>query len=522
MASEAKMYLITTRPGIKRDGTTLDGDFYSDGEWVRFQRGKPRKIGGFRQISNTLTGIVYGCNTATQNNLLYVHCGSANNLEQLQVTLQSPLGGTLVDRTPVSFVNNPNNMWQFDQIWDAGGSDVTLLVAHAAPNLSVIDSDTEAAVYSGDVFDTAVLTEIDLSAITTSGFSGVSGGVCALHPYLTVFGSNGFFAWSVENTPTDFTGVGSGQANVTAGKILKGFQVKAGTGNTPAGLYFATDSLIKVNFIGGDAVFNFDLVASGYSILSANSVVEYDGIYYWIGIDRFLVYNGQIREVPNEMNLNFFFDNLNYDQRQKVWGVRVPRYGEIWWHFPYGDSEECNHVIILNVREGTWYDTPLDGRSSGAPASVFQYPIAFDTNLSETGMVRLWQHEYGVDKVEGGSILAIKSSFTTSNLSFAVEGIVGQEPVGIDRNIYIERLEPDFILEGSLAFQIFGRAYAQNDLNESEIFTIDSDTPYINARAEYREMYFQFTSNEAGGDYQAGLNIIKASIGSGRPAQTTG
>ena len=73
MAQSSKIYQITTNPGIKRDGTQLDGNFYSDGQWVRFQRGRPRKIGGYRQMNSSITGLVYGCDVATQNNILYVH-----------------------------------------------------------------------------------------------------------------------------------------------------------------------------------------------------------------------------------------------------------------------------------------------------------------------------------------------------------------------------------------------------------------------------------------------------------------
>ena len=45
---------IRSEPGVKRDGTRFEGDFYVDGQWVRFQRGLPRKIGGYRAISKYL------------------------------------------------------------------------------------------------------------------------------------------------------------------------------------------------------------------------------------------------------------------------------------------------------------------------------------------------------------------------------------------------------------------------------------------------------------------------------------
>ena len=51
-----KVFALDTKAGIQRDGTVFDMDFYTDGRWVRFQRGRPRKIGGYREIVNDFAG----------------------------------------------------------------------------------------------------------------------------------------------------------------------------------------------------------------------------------------------------------------------------------------------------------------------------------------------------------------------------------------------------------------------------------------------------------------------------------
>ena len=33
-----KVFSIDTLPGVQRDGTFLDKNYYTDGKWVRFQR----------------------------------------------------------------------------------------------------------------------------------------------------------------------------------------------------------------------------------------------------------------------------------------------------------------------------------------------------------------------------------------------------------------------------------------------------------------------------------------------------
>jgi hypothetical protein len=57
---------ISSKPGIKRDGTKFEGDQYVDGQWVRFQRGLPRKIGGYRSINKFLRGLPRALHEYTQ------------------------------------------------------------------------------------------------------------------------------------------------------------------------------------------------------------------------------------------------------------------------------------------------------------------------------------------------------------------------------------------------------------------------------------------------------------------------
>ena len=55
-----KVFALDTKAGIQRDGTVLDKQFYNDGQWVRFQRGRPRKIGGYREMTNEFDGYSRG------------------------------------------------------------------------------------------------------------------------------------------------------------------------------------------------------------------------------------------------------------------------------------------------------------------------------------------------------------------------------------------------------------------------------------------------------------------------------
>ena len=97
--------VLRSQPGIKRDGTKYEGDFYVDGQWVRWQRGLPRKMGGYRSTQKYLQEISRGFSTFTQQNYIYCHSGSDNYLERF--TIDSTGNSSIVtDRTPVASISS--------------------------------------------------------------------------------------------------------------------------------------------------------------------------------------------------------------------------------------------------------------------------------------------------------------------------------------------------------------------------------------------------------------------------------
>jgi len=362
---------IQSQPGIKRDGTKFEGDNYVDGQWCRFQRGLPRKIGGYRSINKYLHGLARALHEYTQNLLTYVHAGSATHVEQFYVDGNFNTS-VITDRTPTAgYVYSPDNMWQFAVAYDTTNGNQ--IVGQVAPNLQCICNSVGGQLFIGDLLGSAPLTQV---TTVPANFSA-TGGVVALPPYTFVYGNDGYVAWSIPNGPDDFTGTGAGNAYITGQKIIRAMPLRGGPGNSPSGLFWSADSLIRGSYVGGTQVFQFDTISTQSSILSANGVIEYDGIFFWPGSDRFLMFNGVVREVENNLSLNFFFDNLNAQYRQKVFAFKVPRYGEIWWCFPKGNSTEPNHAVIFNVRENTWYDTalPNGGRGAGLFPAVFRRPF---------------------------------------------------------------------------------------------------------------------------------------------------
>ena len=727
-----KVFALDTQPGIQRDGTLFDKQFYSDGQWVRFQRGRPRKILGYRVISDQISGPSRGIWVNSQNSFTSIFSGYADGLQVLTID-NNGVGAGVGTFTLANFTASPLNLWQFDGFYDVAGTGLQSIVAHPGQNLAAIDNDNNTPVLIGDitglnmsqvgvftdsVTTTALSNTITLAAanpligagqtITGTGIpanttvvsvvtttvtisnnataSGtvtatfnnnvsVSGGLVSLHPYLFVYGNNGLIKNCSAGNANDWVSADANETNVATGKIVQGLPVRGGS-NAPSGLFWSLDSLIRVSFIGGTGTppqyWRYDIISSQSSILSSQSAIEYDGIYYWCGVDRFLLYNGVVKEIPNNMNQNYFFDNLNYDQRQKVWATKVPRYGEIWWFYPRGDSTECNDAIIYNVRENTWYDAGQAmgaRRSAGYFSQVFAYPVAANwetseavtvftdtfnevngseflyldtyntqaaigqvisgsniptgtkvvaittsniktlgtitpgsgyvdavytnvpltggsgsgaeatisvvggavttvtitargagyavgdslsasnTNLGGTGsgfaipvsaiyaqaiemsaastgtgsasltfsipagLIEIYQHEIGTDEINGQNVQAIRSFFETNDLSWLQGGPSQPAPEGINKWVRLERVEPDFLLDGEMELYITGRPFAQSQDATTGPYVFDSTTGKIDMKEQRRELRLKFVSDVAGGNYQLGKVVLNADFG---------
>jgi hypothetical protein len=479
--------IINPKAGIQRDGTRFDADGYIDGLWTRFQRGKPRKMGGYRNLDDTIGGIGRGGNLLNRGGLSYVHIGTGNGIDQVVLNKAGDVV-SYANRTPSGFAASDTMQWQFDVMYDPVVANKAQIVAHATPSIGSI----------GDATGTAQLTAI--SSIS------VSGGILAMLPYLTAFGNDGQFRWSLLNSPSDFVSAGSGEAYVAKQKIIRGLPLRGGPSASPSGLFWSLNGLIRVYYTGGTTFFGFDTLSENTTILSSMSPIEYDGVYFWPGAERFMMFNGAVRELPNVNSFNWFYDNLNQAHSDKIFSFRNTRFGEIWWCFPYQDSTEPNAAVIYNVRENLWYDTMLPGagRSTAISPQVYRYPLMTGVTPNESSQYKLWQHETGSDEIDGNSTSAVRAMFETNDMCLL------KSPNGAqDKRLHIDAVEPDFVQTGEMSVTVVGNANARSSDEEGEqrVFPAPpaaATDQVINFKETRRQLRMRFESNTVGGDFQMG------------------
>ena len=576
MAEIKELRQIVSLPGIRRDGTQLDGDFFTDGQWTRFYRGRPKKMGGYQEVTTPVPGPIRAVQVWSRNQLNAIISASQFGITQSNVD-ENGGAGTSYDRTPTVFTDF-DGCWTIDTMYDdAVGSQGTIILAHRNNALNNIDEPTDYPVYFGLASDTAAFQPI-------LGLN-VSGGIVTVHPYLVYYGSDGLVGWSDANQPQKLTGGDAGSDRITGAKVVKGLPFRSGSG--PAAMLWSLDSVIRMDYVGGNAIFRFSTISAQSSILAQNSVIEYDGDYYWIGIDKFMAYaGGKVQELPNQMNKNWFFDNLNFAHRQKIWATKVPRFGEIIWFFPFGSSTECNKAVVFNINEKTWYDFELS-RTAGYYSQVFHYPIwAGDssnfavrleledvvgtfaegdiivgasseakalilqvedpgslivqditspsarapnfvvneeinssTNLATATTAKVipiysnYVHEKGYNAVTANNEIALPAFFDTADFGYPTGGAQQNDIKGLNRWTRLIRVEPDFVMSGDMELRVIGREFAQSQDTISEPFTFDQDTDKIDMREQRRQIRLRFESNTLNGNFEMGRVILHTEPG---------
>jgi hypothetical protein len=145
----SKVFALDTKPGIQRDGTLFDKDFYTDGRWVRFQRGRPRKMAGYRVISDQLTGPSRGIWVYPTDAFNSVFSGYSDGLQELVID-DNGIGSGFTTWSLSDFSADVDNLWQFDGFFNVTGG-VQDLLAHPGQNLSAIDSTVNTPVLVGDI-----------------------------------------------------------------------------------------------------------------------------------------------------------------------------------------------------------------------------------------------------------------------------------------------------------------------------------------------------------------------------------
>ena len=310
--------------------------------------------------------------------------------------------------------------------------------------------------------------------------------------------------WSDQEDATQWTPAATNQAGSLT--LSNGSEIVAAHQARQEVLVWSDAALYSLQYVGAPVVWGAQLVGENTSIISPNAVAYANGAAYWMGQDKFYVYDGATK--PLTCNLRkFIFNDLNPLQYDQIFAGTLESYHEIWWFYCSSDVTVIDRYVVYNYLDSIWYYGTL-GRTAWIDSGLRDFPLAatYENNLVN--------HEEGVDNNELGQNTAIVAYAETAEFDL---------DDGHQFN-FIWRVLPDITFDGStidsptatmtlLPMQNSGSGYNSpasvggtnaGTITRSAVLPIEKFTGQLNTRVRGRQMVMKIESTAAGVAWQLG------------------
>ena len=196
----------------------------------------------------------------------------------------------------------------------------------------------------------------------------------------------------------------SGEYTLTNGSYIMGARA------TRQEILVWTDScLYSMQYIGAPYVWGFQVLMDNISIMSPNSTITVNNITYWMGRDRFYMYDGTVKTLPCSLK-QYVYEDINQDQAYQVFAGANEGFNEVWWFYVSISSSgtQVDKYVVYNYLDNIWYYGSM-GRTAWMQTGTQPYPVAADYNG------RLLYHENGNDDVSTSATLPITAYIQSSD-----------------------------------------------------------------------------------------------------------
>jgi hypothetical protein len=278
-------------------------------------------------------------------------------------------------------------------------------------------------------------------------------------------------------------------------------------------LVFTDLALYSLQYQGPPFVWGAQTMADNISIIGPNAVAVANNTTYWMGDDKFYIYNGRTQTLRCDLR-QYIFQSFNFEQRDQVFAGTNEAFNEVWWWYPSAGSIVPDRYVIYNYSEDIWYYGDLT-RTAWLDSAFSGRPVAAVDN-------RLVVHETGVDDGTSGTLVPIPAYINSAE--FDIED--GQN-FG-----FIWRVVPDVTFRGSTAnnpaitmtllpLQSSGSGYnnpasvaGTNSASvvRSAVLPVEQFTGIIYTRVRGRQMSMKVESTGLGVTWQLGAPRIDVKL----------
>lgn len=319
--------------------------------------------------------------------------------------------------------------------------------------------------------------------------------------------------WSDQESAVNWTPSATNQAGSI--RLSHGSKIVAAIQTRQEIVVWTDSAVYSLQYQGPPLGWGVQLLGDNISILGPNSVSQASGIVYWMGVDKFYMYDGRIQTLNCDLR-KFIYQDINLTQNFQVFAGTNEGFNEVWFFYCSRNSTEVDRYVIFNYMEanatggrGVWYYGNM-GRTAWLDSGIQDYPIA----ATYRGYIVL--HEFGVDDNETTTPTPIVAYISSSELD-----IEDGEKFG-----FIWRMLPDLTFEGSsesvtpqvtltlLPMQNSGSGTGTavsadvDKLTGASYVITEGFTGQVNTRVRGRQIIFKAGSDTLGTTWQLGATRI--------------
>ena len=342
--------------------------------------------------------------------------------------------------------------------------------------------------------------------------------------FVFAFGANDYGAstaspmlirWSDQESYLEWYPAATNQAGSIP--LSSGSKIVAAIQSRQEILVFTDSAMYSLQYVGPPVVWSSTILADNISLAGQNSVALASGVTYWMGVDKFYMYDGRVQTLKCDLR-QFIFGDINLFQAAQFFATTNEGFNEIWFFYCSANSTSIDRYVIYNYLEQVWsYGTMR--RSAWLDSGLRDYPMA--ATYPDTGLNNVVYHELGVDDNATPTPTPIYAMVATSEFDIDDGDHFG----------FVRRILPDISFSGStsdnpqvtmtlLPMQNSGSGYNNppstttnnGAIVRSATVPIEKFTGQIFIRVRGRQMVMKVESNQLGCTWQLGTPRIDITV----------
>ena len=305
-------------------------------------------------------------------------------------------------------------------------------------------------------------------------------------------------AWNWSPSPTNQAG---------SVRLSHGSEISTALQTRQEILVWTDIALYSLQYVGAPVVWQTQILSDNISIMGPNAAATAAGKVYWMGQEKFYVFDGTAQTLRCDLR-RYIFDDINQAQAYQVCAGTNEGFNEIWWFYCSRNSFVIDKYVVYNYAEDIWHYGNM-GRTAWLDATTTGgYPLAatYDNTLVT--------HENGLNDNTTGTNRPINAWITSAEW----------DPDDGHNFSFMYRMLPDVTFQNSTAespratitvtpLKNSGSGYTDpaslGSSNSAEvvrtaIVPIEQFTGQVFVRVRGRQFVFKIESNTLGTTWQLG------------------